>query len=189
MSLKDTLKEKGKSFTLELWLEFNYDSFIEMVRGALEDVTPEDIKGFVSNKLPLPIPADAFTNMKGFEGFLEGLEPMRIVEWLSDARPDLVAALDKIPEAPEYIVNLKQYIVDTVKHGEQAGKQKKVTCGDCKNIFYATEEEAEALTKGDMPCPFCAQAERKEPAEQPGPDDVPGSEDGTADEEGEPQGV
>jgi len=166
----DKLKAGAKELFIDLFIEFNREEIIEIMRKFLSPLKPGDMEEFVASGTAPPLPPTAIKNLKAYEDYIEKINPQEVFEFLSAARPDLGELLVSLGDkGAEYVVKLKQFIVDSVKSYkeepvEPAKAMVKLHCESCGKNWILPKEEAEAVIK----CPFCGigkEEETNEPEE------------------------
>ncbi len=155
-----------KGWVIESYLELNHDELVRKIAEALSHIKPEDVPNYVHGKKALPIPQEVFRNLKGFEDYMQKVNPKRLFEWIADASPPVAAALmDMGDEGVEYIIWCKQSIIDSVKtvpdskqeptEKEPADTPKEdmvlAVCDECQKSWPVKRAEFSSITK----CPFC----------------------------------
>jgi hypothetical protein len=108
----------GKGMVIEMFLQYFEKDMIAQFKEMLDksEITEADIEGYVTQGVALPIPREAFEQMKGIEDYLETIEETRIFEWLYAARPDLAEKLSTLGDAGvAYIFKFKRFIIDSVR--------------------------------------------------------------------------
>ncbi len=108
----------AKGLVIEGYIAYYENDLIEHLRRILNKakITADDIPEFVQNNRALPIPREAFGQLKGLEDYIETMDPKRLYKWLTLARPDLglaLAALDD--EGAEYMARLRYFFVDSIR--------------------------------------------------------------------------
>lgn len=168
MSVKTKAIRFFKQFGFRAAMEVFHDELVDFCRRVLEDIKPKDMTRFVKGGEALPIPPEAFANLKGFEDLLEQITSQEIFGLLYEARPDIGDALAEFgDEGLVYVRKFRRFIIDSAraarvlaveetKEEEVATEpkpvpKKKVTCDDCGKSFEATAEESASLEE----CPHC----------------------------------
>jgi hypothetical protein len=117
-----------KGTALELFLEYYHDDLIESFTKALNTIPPEMVPELIKGGAALPIPIEFFQNLKGFEEYLETIEPGKIFEWIAEASPlHASAVMDLGKEGAGYMVKLKQFIMDSVRAAEELAEVQETT--------------------------------------------------------------
>ncbi|HUV56719.1 MAG TPA: hypothetical protein VMV84_05735 [Dehalococcoidales bacterium] len=171
-ALKSVGGKVGKGLAIELFLEYYEKDMISQLKDMLDQsgIIAEDIPEIVRENKALPIPQVAFQNMKGLEDYLVTLNPARIFEWLTKARPDLGLALASLDDAgAEYVVRFKSFFIDSIRAAplkevppptpdsseevpeKTVATQLRVTCSECGEAFMTTRQEIDSLKQ----CPNC----------------------------------
>jgi len=148
-SLASQYKHVGGKFlkgtALELFLEYYHDDLIKNFEIALATIPPEVVPELVKGGAALPIPIEFFKNLKGFEEYLETIEPGRLFEWIAEASPlHASAIMDLGDEGAEYMVKLKQFIMDSIKAVEEVAEVQETS--EVEKQEPAAEEAEEKTT-------------------------------------------
>jgi len=169
------LKKGGGQFLFNLFVEMYWDEIIKGFGEYLKQYTVEDIVEMVKE---LRFPAFDNLDLGEVNNYIEHIEritPLRFMEAIAAARPDLAEAIQEQGEAGAvYIVGLRAHFIDLIKNPGKAmgesrdygpkhgAKTKLATCPDCKRSFPVPADQADK----DPECPFC----KKEKAKQPPPE-------------------
>lgn len=164
-----------KGTALELFLEYYHDDLIESFKRALNTIPPEMVPELIKGGAALPIPIEFFQSLKGFEEHLETIEPGRIFEWIAEASPlHASAIMDLGKEGANYMVKLKQFIMDSVRAVEEPAEvQETIEVEKPEPTAEQTEEPppppARFRTKVIEPPPPKPTKSKKEAAEEEPP--------------------
>lgn len=170
MAVKKRLVKAVSIFTFWFLVEMNHDKIIAGLRDYLAPIQLEDIPEMVRKGTFPSLEHLDFSAMSDYAEHLEKvplvtLPPSKkpsLVEYLAEARPDLVKAIQKMgAQGAEYLVNLRLHLLKLVKHPEKPlaesteyepkGGMVKATCDQCGNSFPIPKEEASSIKE----CPFC----------------------------------
>jgi len=127
--LAEQYKDVGGKFlkatALELFLEMYKKDIIEELGNALRMLNPAEVPRMVREGIAFPIPDSFFAKCASFEEYVEKFPVERFFEeFLAPASPLVVAAIiDMGDEGAEYMVNLKQFFVDSIKAQAELRKQ------------------------------------------------------------------
>ena len=158
------LRAVGSRFAFELFVELMHDEIVKRLRNYLSAYSPQDIQAMVrENRFP-PLENLDFSAVGDNVGHLEKISVVRLVEYLAEARPDLVSAIqDMGMPGAEYLVRLRMHILGLLRHPEKPLAEltdykpkegmKLATCDQCGKSWPVPEAEASSIDK----CPFCKQ--------------------------------
>ncbi len=144
----------GSRFAFEFFLETAHDAIVQALQRYLSNITSEKIRIMVRNG---EFPSIKHLNLAAVGDNLEHIEKislMRLVEFIGEARPDLVTAIqDMGEEGVGYLVKLRQHILDRLKNAEFKLEQGMVLahCEECGKKWPVKKEKAASIEK----CPFC----------------------------------
>ncbi|MBU1067188.1 hypothetical protein KKE60_05345 [Patescibacteria group bacterium] len=156
------LSKFGNRFAFEFFLETAHDAIVQGLERYLNDITPEKIRDMVRNG---EFPSIKHLNLAAVGDNLEHIEKIslvRLVEFIGEARPDLVTAIqDMGEEGVAYLVKLRQHILDRLKNTEFKLEQGMVLahCEECGKKWPIKKEEAGSIKK----CPFCGDGGEENP--------------------------
>jgi len=175
MPIKDglaKLKQGGGRFVFELFIELYREDIVNGFKKYLERYTVEDIVKMVDESR---FPSLAGLNLREAHDYVEYIEkitPKRFFEAMADARVDLAEAiLDQGDKGVEYIVKLREHIIELVKSPGKSmaeakdysskgeSKTKLATCMDCHQSFPVPID----ATEDQIECPFCKKDEKTPP--------------------------
>ena len=130
-SLAKTYKTIGGKFlkgtAVELFIDTYHDEIVRMLAEGLALIPPENIPKIIHDKLALPIPPAFFEYLKGFEDYLDGFDPGRLFELISEANPLIAAAIiDQGEEGANYMVRFKAFVLDSVRDIKEAEPEPEV---------------------------------------------------------------
>lgn len=154
MSLKKGLKKFGSEFAFNFFLETMHGPIIDGLKDYLSDIKPSDIPDLVAKEkfpsidhLDLGFAADNIEH-------LEKISLLELVEFLAEARPDLVQAIQNMGEAgAAYMAKLRQHLISKIKNAEFKKEEDMVmvTCTSCKRKIPMPRDKVADLKE----CPFC----------------------------------
>jgi len=162
MAIKARLVKAGSSFAFWFFVEMMHDQIIKGLREYLASMHPGDVPEMVrKGEFPSMEHLD-FSAVGDYAEHLEKIPLVTLVEYLAEARPDLVKAIEKMGmQGAEYLVNLRLHLLGLVKHpqkalGESTGYKPKeemvqATCDQCGKSWAVPKSEAECIKE----CPFC----------------------------------
>jgi len=173
MAVKKRLVKAVSSFAFWFYVEMNHNKIIAGLRDYLAHMQPEDIPRMVRKGEFPPLEGPDFFAVSNYAEQLEKIplfspnddgDPPGLVEYLAEARPDLVKAIQDMGKpGAEYLVNLRLHVLKLVKHPEKPLAESteyepkeemvKATCDQCGKSFPVPKSEADSL---DI-CPFCKQ--------------------------------
>ena len=164
MAVKKSLVKAGSSFAFWFFVEIMHDNLVKSLREYLASIQPEDIPRMVRKGEFPPLEHLDFSALTGNVEHLEKIPLVTLVEYLAEARPDLVKAIqDMDKRGAEYLAKLRLHLLDLVKHSEKAlgksteykakGEMAKATCDKCGKSWPIPKEQAASIDK----CPFCGQ--------------------------------
>lgn len=160
--VKKQLKNLGSRFAFEFALEMFHDDIIKALRASMEGMQPADIPAMVVEmRFPMLDHVDFSMATDNIE-HLEGLSAIRMMELVAEARPDLAEAVQAMDMAgAEYVVRLRQHLLDRVKHPELAmsksteysapSNMARASCDQCGKSWTVPKSEAPQACV----CPFC----------------------------------
>jgi len=167
MAIKDglaKLKQGGGRLLFEYFLELYRDDIIAGFKKYLERYTPEDIVKMVNETRFPSMTGFNLTEAGGYLEYIEKITPKRFFEALAEARVDLAQAiLDQGDKGVEYIVGMREHIVELIKSPGKSmaeakdysskgeSKTKLATCMDCHQSFPVPVD----LPEDQVECPFC----------------------------------
>ena len=162
MAIKKSLVKAGTSFAFWFFVEVMHDAIIKGLRDYLTPIKPEDIPRMVRKGEFPPLESLDFSAVGDNVEHLEKISLVTLVEYLAEARPDLVKAiLDMDKRGAEYLAKLRLHLLKLVKHPEKPlaestkyepkGEMVKATCDQCGRSFAVPKAEAETIKE----CPFC----------------------------------
>ncbi len=153
MKWTDKLKSGATQFIFEWALEMNRDEIVAGFKKWM-DLTPEAewhrmIDGGVFPKLP----GEYFQQASQYIEYIEKFSLQDLIEFLAEARPDLVMYINNCPTGGEYIVALREHMLNCIRESGQAPAMEivTVTCDKCNKSFPAKKSEVEQIKK----CPLC----------------------------------
>jgi hypothetical protein len=158
-----SLKKAGGRFAFEFFLEVWHDELIKSFQKYLAQYSPEGIPGMVKKKKFPTFSASDFAEIHDLSEHLERITPLRLLKFLAEARPDLAQAIQEQGMAgAKYVVLLREYLLDLIKHPEKAialspgtAEEKKnlvqATCDACGKSWPVAREDFDKITE----CPFC----------------------------------
>jgi len=166
MSIKKGLAKFGNRFAFEFFLETMHGSMIKGLKEYLRDIKAEDIPSMVKKeKFP---PFDHLDLSFAGENIehIEKISLVRLVEFISEARPDLVEAiLNKGEAGATYLAKLRLNLINRIKGADFKPEQEVVlaTCDKCKKQWPVPKDKVSSITE----CPFCHEKAdgEKEPEE------------------------
>lgn len=153
----------GSKFLFEMTLETMRPQMLEGFRKFLAPITPADIHDMVRlTRFPDTSKLD-FSMVGENSEFIEGIDMERLIEFLIDARPDLVEAINQEGVAGgQYLIKLREHMISKVKAAAfKAEKNIKMAhCDVCDGRWPVD------TSKGDIPteCPLCKAKAQKEKA-------------------------
>ena len=174
MAIKKRLQKAASSFAFWFYIEIMHDEVIKGLRNYLASIQPEDIARMVREGEFPPFEDLDFSAVGDNVEHLEKVplfspnddgDPPGLVEWLAEARPDLVKEIqDMGKQGAEYLVKLRLHILGLLKHTEFKPEEDVVlaSCDKCGKKWPVKKDEASSITK----CPFCGNGE-DEPKEPP----------------------
>ncbi len=176
---KERLRKFGSRLAFEFFIETMHDPIVEGLRKYLAKIQPDDIPGMVrKGKFP-PLDKVDFTAVSDNAEHFEKISPVRLMEFIAEARPDLVTAIqDMGMPGAEYLAKLRLRLIELVKHPEKALAKSteyesketmvKATCDNCHKSWPVPKSEASSIEE----CPFCGhkQGEEVEPVEKQPPE-------------------
>ena len=105
-----------KGTAIELFFDTYHDEIVKKLAEGLAHIPPEDVPKIIHDKMALPIPRHFFEYLKGFEDYVEGFDPGRLFELISEANPLIAAAImDQGEEGANYMVRFKAFVLDSVR--------------------------------------------------------------------------
>ncbi len=118
--LASTYKSIGGKFlkatAIELFFDTYHDEIVKKLAEGLAHIPPGDVAKIIHDKMALPIPPHFFQYLKGFEDYVEGFDPGRLFELISEANPMIAAAIiDQGEEGANYMVNFRDFVLDSVR--------------------------------------------------------------------------
>ncbi len=144
----------GSRFAFEFFLETMHDSIIKGLKRYLSGISAEDIPGMVrSERFPSLAHLD-LSEVGDNVAHIEKISLLRLVEFIAEARPDLVAAIQEQGESGVgYMVKLRQHILDRIKQIEFKPEQDMVlaSCDKCGKQWLVPKDKAADIRE----CPFC----------------------------------
>jgi len=156
----------GSRSAFEFFLETMHEPIIQGLRKYLSGIRAEDIPTMVrAGKFP----AIEHLNLSAVGDNIEHIEKIslvRLVEFIAEARPDLVAAIQDMGEpGAEYLAKLRQHILGRVKSSEFKKEEDTVLahCDECGKKWPVKKAEAASIRK----CPFCGAGDEEEKKEAP----------------------
>ncbi len=165
MAVKKRLVKAGSSFAFWFFVEMMHDEIVKSLRKYLASIQPEDIPRMVRKGEFPPVEDLDFSPVSDYSEHLEKIPLVTLVEYLAEARPDLVKAVQDLDKrGAEYLAKLRLHLLDLVKHPEKplaestkyAPKEEELvraTCDKCGKSWAVPKAEASSLDK----CPFCGQ--------------------------------
>jgi len=166
MSIKKGLSKFGNWFAFEFFLETMHGPIVEGLRQYLSSMSAADIPDMVQNiKFP-PINKLDFSFVGENIEHVERIPLVRLVEFIAEARPDLIEAIQNLGEkGATYLAKLRQHLLDHVKSAEfkPEGDMVLATCDNCHKQWPVPRDKAESIDE----CPFCHHKadEKKKPEE------------------------
>jgi len=156
----------GSRFAFEFFLETMHEPIIQGLRKYLSGIRAEDIPTMVrAGKFP----AIEHLNLSAVGDNIEHIEKIslvRLVEFIAEARPDLVAAIQDIGESgADYLVKLRQHILVRIKGSEFKKEDDMVLahCDKCGKKWPVKKAEAASIRE----CPFCGTGEEEKKESPP----------------------
>ena len=155
MGVKE-LKKAGTEFLFRWMLTRMRPAIVEALRAWLEKYSDDQIRQMMARGEMPPMPADLFIQATGYADFADSFTLEELLEeYLGPARPSIIAMITEMPDVtPGYLVKLHGYLLDRIKHPEQAqvtasekAPPQTVTCDQCQKSF--------PFTDGLTACPFC----------------------------------
>ena len=173
MAIGKRLVKAGSSFAFWFMVEMRHNELIKGLRKYLASIQPEDVPRMVRKGEFPPLEDLDFSAISDYAEHLEKIplvspnddgDPPGLVEYLAEARPDLVKAIQDLDKrGAEYLAKLRLHLLDLVKHPEKAlgksteykakSKMVQATCDKCGKSWPVPKEEASSIDK----CPFCGQ--------------------------------
>lgn len=165
MAVKKRLVEAGSSFAFWFFVEMMHDQIVKGLRKYLVSIQPEDIPRMVRKGEFPPLEDLDFSALTDNVEHLEKISLVTLVEYLAEARPDLVTAIQDLNKrGAEYLAKLRLHLLDLVKHPEKPlaestkyeskeGELVRATCDKCGKSWAVPKAEASSI---DI-CPFCGQ--------------------------------
>jgi len=164
VAIKKRLVKAGGSFAFWFFVEVMHDAIIKKLRDYLAPIKPEDIPRMVRKGEFPPLEGLDFSAVGDNVEHLERIPLVTLVEYLAEARPDLVKAIqDMDKRGAEYLAKLRLHVLKLVKHPEKPlaelteykvkEEMVKATCDNCGKSFPIPKAEASSI---DI-CPFCGQ--------------------------------
>ncbi len=134
-----------KGTAIELFFDTYHDEIVKKLAEGLAHIPPGDVAKIIHDKMALPIPRYFFEYLKGFEDYVEGFDPGRLFELISEANPLIAAAImDEGEEGAAYMVKFKAFVLDSVRDikvpEEEVEKEVKEPAGE-------KTEESEEVTE------------------------------------------
>lgn len=164
MAIKKRLRKAGSSFSFWFFVEMMHDDLIKGLRKYLASIQPEDVPRMVRKSEFPPVDDLDFSGVSEYAEHLDKIPLVTLVEYLVEARPDLVKAIQEMGKrGADYLAKLRLHLLDLVKHPEKPlaestdykpkQKMKLATCDKCGNSWPVPEDKVDSLDK----CPFCQQ--------------------------------
>ena len=173
MTIKKRAKKAASSWAFWFFVEMGHDQIIKGLREYLASMHPEDIPRMVKKGEFPPLEDLDFSAVGDNIEQLEQVplfspnddgDPPGLVEYLAEARPDLVKAIQKMGmQGAEYLVQLRLHLLDLIKHPEKPLAESteyetkveegmvQATCDQCGKSFPVPKAEADSIKE----CPFC----------------------------------
>jgi len=160
--VKQRLGKFGSTLAFEFYLKTIHAAMIEGIRKYLTSIKPEDIPAMIrENRFP-PLEHLDLSAVSDNSEHLERITPNRLIDFIAEARPDLITAIQDMGiQGGEYIIKLRQHLLNLVKHPEKSMAKsieykpedniKLATCDKCGKSFPGPEDVLKLLDK----CPFC----------------------------------
>ena len=165
MSIKKSLGQFGSRFTFEFFLETMHDPLIKGLKKYLSTISAEDIPAMVrKGKFP-PFKDVDFSAAGDNVDHIQKISLFRLVEFISEARPDLVTEIQNMGKAgAEYMVKLRVHLLDKIRQPD-GGKDFKLQedtvlahCDQCDKKWPVKKDEASSI----IVCPFCGVGDKEE---------------------------
>ncbi len=155
MSITDKLKKGASQFLFELGIEMKRDEIVAGFKTWM-DQTPEDQwhKMIDSGAFP-QLPAEYFAQAGQYLEYIEQLSLQDIIEFLAEARPDLVVYMNNCPTGGEYIRSLRSHFIkcikDSVNGSAAIPEMATLACSQCNKTWPVKKSEVPNVKE----CPFC----------------------------------
>ena len=158
MAIQKNIVKFGSRFAFEFFLETMHPTIIAGVKKYLSSIRTEDIPAMVRKGNFPPLKHLVFSGLGDSVEHIEKISLMRLVEFIAEARPDLIEEIQKMGKAgAEYLVKLRAHLIAKIQQPVE-GKEFEVQedmvmahCDQCDKKWPVKKEEAAAVTK----CPFC----------------------------------
>jgi len=158
----DKAKEIGSEFAFHMAIEISKPDIVKGFREWLSGFTIQEFKEMILKGEMPPVSGDMFSNAAPYVKYMEGFSVFDLFEFVGEASPELFKMIqDMGAQGANYLVTLRQYLLDCCKHPEKApavvpdaGKAPEmvsVTCDKCGKKFVVKKSEVATLEK----CPFC----------------------------------
>lgn len=154
MSIKKGITKFGSRFAFEFFLETMHGPMINGLREYLRDIKAEDIPDMVKKEKFPPLDHLDLSFVGENIEHIGKISLVRLVEFIAEARPDLIEAIQNRGEAgAAYLAKLRQHMLNRIKGAEFKPEQDMVivTCDKCKRQIPMPRDKAANLTE----CPFC----------------------------------
>lgn len=172
MSIKKSLVRFGSRFAFEFFLETMHDPIVKSLRKYLSSIRVEDIPDMVRQGRFPPFEDLDFSAVSGNADHIQKISLLRLAEFLSEASPDLMKAIQDRGEAgAEYLAKLRVHLLEKLRQPD-GGKEFELQedtemahCDQCDKRWPVKKEEAAAITE----CPFChagSEGEEEPPSEE-----------------------
>lgn len=154
MAIKKSLGKFGSRFAFEFFLETMHDSMIQGLKKYLSPIKAEDIPAMIREGSFPPMENLDLSAVGDNVEHIEKISLLRLVEFIAEARPDLVTAIQDMGDAgAEYLVKLRLHILNRIKHAEFKPEEAMVMaqCDVCGKKWPVPKEKASSIKE----CPFC----------------------------------
>jgi len=164
MAIGKKLGKFGSKFALNFFLETVEPQIIKGLQDYLKDITPQQIHEMV-DKVAFPSMGKVnFAVVSDNVDLLENIGVVRLLKYLSKARPDLSNEIQSMGmRGAEYLVKLRAHILNLIRKAAVISEPVKemtvekdlveIRCDKCGESRMVSREEAATIDK----CPACGE--------------------------------
>jgi hypothetical protein len=169
MTIGKKLSKFGGRFAFEFFIESMHGVIIKGLKDYLINIKAEDIPAMVRE---VKFPAVDHLDFSAVGDNIENVERIsleRLVEFIAEARPDLMLAIQNTGEAgAQYLVKLRAHLLEKIKGVTFTPEEQMVEayCDLCESKWPVPKKKALSLKAND--CPFChGEGKKKEETKPP----------------------